>query len=100
MMRRLKQDIDFKIPPKKEILIKVPLNKMQKKMYSEILLDHQINGLSSSKMRNVIMQLRKVCIHPYLFEGVEKEGELTHGEHLIQTSSKLKMLDLLLKKLY
>lgn len=46
------------------------------------------------------MQLRKVCNHPYLFPGIEPEGAPSMGEHLIETSGKLIILDQLLKKLY
>ena len=47
----------------------------------------------------VIMHLRKAAIHPYLFSGVEKEGQDEFGEHIIQTSGKMQMIDKLLKKL-
>ena len=46
------------------------------------------------------MQLRKVCNHPYLFPGIEAEDAPSMGEHLIETSGKLIILDRLLKKLY
>ena len=45
------------------------------------------------------MQLRKVCNHPYLFPNIEPEG-IPEGEHLIEASGKLIILDRLLKKLY
>lgn len=44
------------------------------------------------------MQLRKVCNHPYLFEGVEPPGSDTYGEHLKEASGKLIIVDKLLKK--
>ncbi|KAL0923753.1 hypothetical protein M5K25_007824 [Dendrobium thyrsiflorum] len=46
-----------------------------------------------------VMQLRKVCSHPYLFNGIEPEPYV-EGEHLVQASGKLIVLDLLLKKLH
>jgi len=46
------------------------------------------------------MQLRKVCCHPYIFPGVEKEGLPLLGEHLINVSGKMIVLDKLLRKLY
>jgi len=45
------------------------------------------------------MQLRKVCNHPYLFEGVEDEGLPELGAHIINTSGKMIILDKLLQKL-
>jgi len=46
------------------------------------------------------MQLRKVCIHPYLFEGVEPENADPYGEHLVTSCGKMMLLDKLLKKLH
>ena len=45
------------------------------------------------------MQLRKVCNHPYLFEGVEEVGLPQLGAHLINVSGKMIILDKLLTKL-
>lgn len=44
------------------------------------------------------MQLRKVCDHPYLFQGVEPEDAPVLGDHLINVSGKMRFLDKLLKK--
>ena len=48
--------------------------------------------------KNILMQLRKVCNHPYLFEGQEPEGAEEFGEHIITASGKMRFLDKLLKK--
>jgi SWI/SNF-related matrix-associated actin-dependent regulator of chromatin subfamily A member 5 len=45
------------------------------------------------------MQLRKVCNHPYLFEGVEPPGSDVYGEHIVQASGKLVLVDQLMKKI-
>ena len=45
---------------------------------------------------NLMMQLKKVCNHPYLFENVEEEGLPALGEHLIQNCGKMMVLDKLL----
>jgi Superfamily II DNA/RNA helicases, SNF2 family len=47
-----------------------------------------------------VMQLRKVCNHPYLFPKMEEDHESDFGEHLIQHSGKMKLIDRLLPKLY
>ena len=44
------------------------------------------------------MQLRKLCNHPYMFEGVEEEGIGTYGDHLIYNCGKMIFLDKLLQK--
>ena len=46
------------------------------------------------------MQLRKVCNHPYLFEGAEEANLPVLGDHLAQTSGKMIILDKLLDKFY
>jgi len=45
------------------------------------------------------MQLRKACNHPYLFDGVEDQNLPELGDHLINNSSKMRILDKLLIKL-
>ncbi len=45
------------------------------------------------------MFVRLVCNHPYLFEGVEEGPPFVEGEHLVNNSGKLVVLDKLLKKL-
>ena len=47
----------------------------------------------------LLMQLRKVCNHPYMFEDLEDEGAEEFGEHLVTNSSKMVFLDKLLTKL-
>lgn len=44
------------------------------------------------------MQLRKVCNHPYLFNGVEPDDAPELGDHIIKVSGKMQFLDKLLKK--
>ena len=64
-----------------------------------------ISNIGSSKSlplknyHNILMQLRKVCNHPYLFEGVEPEGADEFGEHLVEASGKLTLVDRLLKRI-
>ena len=41
----------------------------------------------------------KACSHPYLFNGMETEP-FEEGEHLIQESGKLIIMDILLEKLH
>lgn len=58
-------------------------------------------------LRNIMMQLRKCCIHPYLLEGAEEmilsEYNAKHPKEqfncLVQSSGKLVLIDKLLKKL-
>ncbi|KAK3777842.1 hypothetical protein RRG08_038090 [Elysia crispata] len=187
MLRRLKSDVDLKIPPKKEVLVYAPLTQLQREMYSA-LVDRSILGyldkknnveekieLSSTgrpkrksasrpvdysilmetdqekkarerraggkrrwkdledeekeieswvqavgdfkpkdeepakqktsqvtvKMRNIMMQLRKCCNHPYLLEHPldPATGELALTEKVVSTSGKMLVLDRMLPEL-
>lgn len=51
------------------------------------------------QLLNILMQLRKVCNHPYLFQGAEPGPPYVEGDHLIQNSGKMVLLDKLLKKM-
>jgi SWI/SNF-related matrix-associated actin-dependent regulator of chromatin subfamily A member 5 len=42
--------------------------------------------------------LRKICDHPYLFDGQEPDGADEFGEHLVTSCGKMLFLDKLLKK--
>lgn len=48
---------------------------------------------------NKLMQLRKICLHPYLFPEVEDKALPALGEHLSEVSGKMRVLDKFLKKL-
>ena len=104
VLRRLKNEIKFKIPPKKEIFLYVGLSKLQKDMYKQILSRNidVVNGVNKDRIQllNILMQLKKVCNHPYLFPNVEEGPPYIEGEHLIYNSMKLKILDVLLKKIH
>lgn len=45
------------------------------------------------------MQLRKVCNHPYLFDGAEAGPPFTDGPHIWENSGKMQLLHKLLPKL-
>jgi SWI/SNF-related matrix-associated actin-dependent regulator of chromatin subfamily A member 5 len=105
MLRRLKADVAKGLPPKTETIIMVGMSKVQKILYKKLLLRDldNIAGVNSGKNRtavlNIVMQLRKCCGHPYLFEGVEDRAMDPLGEHLVENCGKLFMVDKLLKKL-
>ena len=48
--------------------------------------------------KNILIQLRKVCNHPYLFENIEPENADENGEHLITSAGKMIFVDKLLKR--
>ncbi len=103
VLRRLKSEKEIKLPPKNEIYLYVGLSDLQKKMYKQILSRNidAVNGVSRDRIQllNILMQLKKVCNHPYLFPNIEKGPPYIEGEHLVNNSMKLKILDILLKKI-
>lgn len=54
------------------------------------------------KLQNTVMQLRKVCSHPFLFDWPVVRGtqELVLDESLVDTSGKMMVLDRLLEELF
>ncbi|EIW87448.1 hypothetical protein CONPUDRAFT_87220 [Coniophora puteana RWD-64-598 SS2] len=106
LLRRVKADVEKNLLPKKEINIYVGLTEMQRKWYRSVLekdID-AVNGLTGKKegktrLMNMVMQLRKVSCHPYLFDGAEPGPPYTTDEHLIQNCGKMAILDKLLKSL-
>eukprot|EP00522_Entomoneis_paludosa_P007833 CAMPEP_0172444392 /NCGR_PEP_ID=MMETSP1065-20121228/4442_1 /TAXON_ID=265537 /ORGANISM="Amphiprora paludosa, Strain CCMP125" /LENGTH=1047 /DNA_ID=CAMNT_0013194915 /DNA_START=254 /DNA_END=3397 /DNA_ORIENTATION=+ len=106
MKRRLKQEVEKLLPKKIETKICCPLSRTQIWWYKAILLK-DINLLARSGgsathaklLNNLIMQLRKVCLHPFLFPDAEVI-EKTTLEELVGSSGKLTVLDKLLCSLY
>ena len=45
-------------------------------------------GADRSRLLNIVMQLRKCCNHPYLFQGAEPGPPFTTGDHLVENSGK------------
>lgn len=58
------------------------------------------SGAKASVLSNLVMQLRKCCLHPFLFSGVEEDPNTTSLTDLIGQSGKLAVLDLLLMSLF
>lgn len=109
LLRRLKSDVEKDLPPKKETRLFVGLSQMQKEWYKKILRkDLAVIGSSEDgskskgnrvRLLNIVMQLRKCCNHPYLFQGAEPGPPYTNGPHLVENSGKMIVLDKLLPKL-
>ena len=111
LLRRCKEDVIKELPPKVETLIKVKLTTVQKMNYKAVVENNRA-FLSTGKgkalapsLNNIMMLLRKVCNHPYLLQGAEERALSPlmtwqeRAEQLIKSSSKLILLDKLLKKL-
>ena len=82
LLRRLKTEVETSLPPKKETILKIGMTEMQKTFYKRILqkdIDIVNSGADRSRLLNIVMQLRKCCNHPYLFQGAEPGPPLHHG---------------------
>nr|PNR40505.1 hypothetical protein PHYPA_017907 [Physcomitrium patens] len=108
MLRRLKADVmQGMIPGKKYVEVLCALTPLQRHLYGAILKKNykQLNrGNTTGKKRSlnfILMDLKMVCNHPYLFPGKEPE----HGDAdelfrlLITASGKLQVLAKLLPRL-
>ncbi|GAB0493027.1 hypothetical protein MMPV_004299 [Pyropia vietnamensis] len=103
LIRRHKAEVETSLPPKTETVLFTWLTPMQLDLYRNLLRKDvtAINGKGGDRVRllNLVMQLRKVCQHPYLFEGQEDRSLDPYGDHLITNCAKLKLLDKLLPRL-
>lgn len=92
VLRRVKAEVLDELPEKVEKVLRCSLSGWQKKMYNSI----TRKGASDlgGGLNNAVMQLRKVCNHPYLFLR-----DFHVDENLIRSSGKFELLDRMLPKL-
>merc|ERR1719181_253755 len=102
LLRRLKQDVEIALPPKSEFILFASLSEWQQQMYQDIL-KKQLTDSDGKEVRlnNVLMQLRKCCNHPYLFEWpIDKStGREAVNEVLLLASGKMQLLDRIMSRL-
>ncbi|KAL8962649.1 MAG: hypothetical protein Q9183_005124, partial [Haloplaca sp. 2 TL-2023] len=106
LLRRVKSDVEKSLLPKKEVNLYIGMSDMQVRWYKKILekdID-AVNGAAGNKesktrLLNIVMQLRKCCNHPYLFDGAEPGPPYTTDEHLIYNAGKMLMLDKILTRM-
>ncbi|KAL4560242.1 hypothetical protein LXL04_032392 [Taraxacum kok-saghyz] len=103
LLRRVKKDVMKKLPPKKELILRVELSSKQKEYYKAILTrNYQLltrRGGAQISLINVVMELRKLCCHPFMLEGVEPEDNNEFYKQLCESSGKLQLLDKMMVKL-
>mmetsp|Transcript_9298 Transcript_9298/g.18319 ORF Transcript_9298/g.18319 Transcript_9298/m.18319 type:complete len:702 (-) Transcript_9298:321-2426(-) len=102
MMRRLKSDVEKHLPRKKEVVLYIPMTSSQRDMYKSIMEGElakllEIATGNKTQLNNVLMQLRKCCLHPYLhFEPTDGQGNYINDQRLIEASGKVRALDQML----
>ncbi|KAF5181479.1 Chd3-type chromatin-remodeling factor pickle, partial [Thalictrum thalictroides] len=105
LLRRVKKDVLKDMPPKKELILRVDLSSKQKEYYKAILTRNYETltrrGTEKISLINVVMELRKLCCHAYMLEGVEPDIQDTEEAYrqLLDSSGKLQLLDKLMVKL-
>jgi len=102
LLQRSKADVlGDSLPPKVEAVVRVPLSSWQAMAYDDLkrrmirLMQQDGDAVSSEKVNNALMHLRKIVLHPYLFE----ESGWRINEDLYRTSGKMECLDRMLAKL-
>ena len=72
ILRRLKAEVEKQMPKKVEHLVRCPLSKRQRFLYDDFMCRAKTKDTLASgnllSVINVLMQLRKCCNHPNLFE--------------------------------
>merc|ERR1712038_750423 len=115
LLRRLKKDVESQLTDKVEYIIKCEMSGLQRALYTHmqergVMLTQeaktgQAKGGTKALM-NTIMQLRKLCNHPFMFQHVE-EGYARHlggldvvqGPDIFRASGKFELLDRIFPKL-
>jgi ATP-dependent helicase STH1/SNF2 len=107
LLRRLKKDVEKDLPDKQERVIKCRFSALQAKLYKQ-LVTHNKMAVTDGKggktgmrgLSNMLMQLRKLCNHPFVFEPVEDQMNPTRmsNDLLWRTAGKFELLDRILPK--
>ncbi|XP_045889796.1 probable global transcription activator SNF2L2 isoform X1 [Micropterus dolomieu] len=117
LLRRLKKEVESQLPEKVEYVIKCDMSAIQKVLYRHmqkgILLtdgsEKDKKGKGGAKtLMNTIMQLKKICNHPYMFQHIEESfaehlgypNGIINGHDLYRASGKFELLDRILPKLH
>ncbi|XP_076397617.1 ATP-dependent helicase brm isoform X1 [Megachile rotundata] len=116
LLRRLKKEVESQLPDKVEYIIKCDMSGLQKVLYKHmqskgvLLTDGSEKGKQgkggAKALMNTIVQLRKLCNHPFMFQAIEEkycehvgtQGIIT-GPDLYRASGKFELLDRILPKL-
>jgi len=117
LLRRLKKDVESQLPDKVEYIIKCEMSGMQRALYTHMqergimLTDNPGKGKGggggAKALMNTIMQLRKLCNHPFMFQHIEESfarhlglpSDVVNGPNLFRASGKFELLDRIFPKL-
>ncbi|KAK5780052.1 hypothetical protein RI543_002592 [Arxiozyma heterogenica] len=109
LLRRLKKDVEKDLPDKVEKVIKCKMSALQQIMYQQMLKHRRlyVGDHTNKKMvglrgfNNQLMQLKKICNHPFVFEEVEDQINPTRETNfnIWRVAGKFELLERVLPKL-
>lgn len=105
LLRREKKDVEKELPSKTEYVIKLDLSAWQRIVYKQIenkgilAQDPSTGKFGKKALMNTMMQLRKICNHPYLFIDCNNSLLNQINEFIYKSSGKFELLDRILPKL-
>jgi superfamily II DNA or RNA helicase len=112
ILRRTKAQVLTFLPPLAQIIVPVSMSVVQKTTYKSILskntdilralISKDNQPTEKTTLNNLLMQLRKCLCHPFVYNrNIEESGlpEVHTHRNLVEASSKLQLLELLLPKL-
>ena len=87
---------EFQVRTKGKLLFSVLSN------VSSLIIIYTVRQVNNMKLQNTVMQLRKVCSHPFLFDWpIDPNTRYpVLGEELVNASGKMMVLDRLLRELF
>lgn len=103
LLRRVKKEVESEIPNKVEHVIKIELSSWQKIVYTQIKdnavlsRDPTTGKIGTRALMNLMMQLRKICNHPYLFLQHDEFENL--DDNVYRVSGKFELLDRIIPKI-
>ena len=113
ILRRTKAQVLTFLPPMAQIIVPVSVSVLQKKLYKNIMSkspkliralfsQNPVKPVERASLNNILMQLRKCLCHPFVYSrDIEERGQTAAVLHrnLVEASSKLQLLEILLPKL-
>ena len=115
LLRRTKAQVLTFLPTMAQIIVPVTMSVVQKKLYKSIIAKNSeliksifgagqrsVKQTERANLNNILMQLRKCLCHPFVYSRAIEErssnAAISH-RNLVEASSKLKLLEIMLPKL-
>lgn len=121
LLRREKKDAEKSLPPKSYRVVRISNSPMQKIFYKNVLAKNFVElhrGVKGKKpsLLNIVLELKKVCNHPFLFESSGYQGRVIdmsprsmslaranadeRRDAIVRSSGKMIFLEKILAQLY